>query len=222
MASCKWCKKSGIFLSVDNRGLCKKCAAAISFDLQQRSRVIASSLQIINDGKKFKTRYERCDLVLEHAYQLEKYEKSGISVSETLPSKLILDLDELKDELLNEEIESIAKASISRSEQAASIKGRISLYNKGILKLEDLKDFVGDYESISSAIEHLRKKSKEFQLNSFLENARKFEFKGQTKKAIDQYWEALYFLKNDEIDDRQQMDQIRDLEEKIRILKRIE
>ena len=51
-----------------------------------------------------------------------------------------------------------------------------------------------------------------------IEDAKKAEFKNQRKKALDKYYEALYFLKNDEIDDSLQQDHISMIESKIKEL----
>lgn len=51
--------------------------------------------------------------------------------------------------------------------------------------------------------------------NACLEAARKAEFKGQKKKALDQCQDALYFLYNDEIDDSLQAEKIVEIEAKI-------
>jgi hypothetical protein len=52
--------------------------------------------------------------------------------------------------------------------------------------------------NITSVLDELESQvlafSQETQLNAFVESARKAEFKGQKKKAIDQYQEALFFL----------------------------
>jgi len=49
-------------------------------------------------------------------------------------------------------------------------------------------------------------------LNKYLEEAGKAEFKGNLKKALDQYQEALYFLKNDDVDDILQSKEIASIE----------
>ncbi len=62
---------------------------------------------------------------------------------------------------------------------------------------------------------HLKDRIQATQLEAFLEAARKAEFKRQAKKALDSYYDALYFLKHDEIDDVHQAEHIRMIEEKI-------
>jgi len=53
------------------------------------------------------------------------------------------------------------------------------------------------------------------QLNEYIEEAKKAEFKDQKSKALDKYQEALYFLQNDEIDDSLQKENIDELKAKI-------
>jgi len=51
-----------------------------------------------------------------------------------------------------------------------------------------------------------------------LDKAKKYEFKGNNKKALDFYYESLYFLKTDNIDDEVQKEQINEIENKIKSL----
>ncbi len=219
MASCKWCKKSGVFVKVDYRGLCKSCSAEVSFELQQRARVIDSSLKIVNDGKVFKTRWERCELVLEHARQLQRYEQMDISVSEPSPSTVISNLEEVQEEILTEQIELILKDSISKAKLAKTDSSITSAINMGITKLEKLSDIVGDEDSVFQAMDTLNEQSKKILYSSFIEKAKKFEFKEQYSKALDQYYEALYVLKTDDVNDAKQVAEIEELEQKIQELK---
>ena len=53
------------------------------------------------------------------------------------------------------------------------------------------------------------------QLNAYLDEAKKAEFKGQRKKALDRYYDALYFLKHDEIEDALQQEHLSAIEAKI-------
>jgi hypothetical protein len=53
---------------------------------------------------------------------------------------------------------------------------------------------------------------------AYMEKAEKAEFKGQQKKALEQYYEALYYLKHNEVDDVLKAEHIAGLEQKIRSL----
>ena len=52
-------------------------------------------------------------------------------------------------------------------------------------------------------------------MSGYVETAEKAEFKGNTKQALDQYLEALYFLKTDDVDDQLQAAEIARISRKI-------
>ena len=70
-------------------------------------------------------------------------------------------------------------------------------------------------ETIELELKSLIHKTK---LDKFLEAAKKAEFKGNKKKAIDQYQEALYFIRNDDVPDDQQGQYIEKIESKLKEL----
>ena len=80
---------------------------------------------------------------------------------------------------------------------------------------EKRKQELRDQAKLDQLEARVRRFSHETQLNAYLEAARKAEFKGQKKKALEQYKEALYFLKTDEIDDLSQAEEISKIEAKI-------
>jgi hypothetical protein len=55
-------------------------------------------------------------------------------------------------------------------------------------------------------------------LDNELEKAEKAEFKGQKKKALDAYLDALFLIRKDSIDDAKQQKEISQIELKIREL----
>lgn len=83
------------------------------------------------------------------------------------------------------------------------------------MKIFENKELLLNKSKLDEMEIKVRKFLHETQLNAFLEEARKAEFKGNKKKALDQYKEALYFLRNDEIDDSLQAGKIKEIEKKI-------
>ena len=74
-------------------------------------------------------------------------------------------------------------------------------------------------DSVFKAIDKLNSQSNKILYSYFIEKAKKFEFKEQYSKALDQYYEALYVLKTDDVDDAEQGAEIKELELKIQELK---
>jgi cobalamin biosynthesis Mg chelatase CobN len=77
---------------------------------------------------------------------------------------------------------------------------------------------VGDREGLEALNREISQLIQETQLADHLEEAEKLEFKGQRKKALDRYYEALYQLRHDSIPDGRQNESIARVEAKIREL----
>lgn len=212
MATCLWCNKAGFFLRVDKNGLCGNCMSFVLMDVEQRARIIKESFNLLTKSKTFKTRLHRCELILEHARELKKYESAGIKTVEPLPSRIIEEYQSTRDNLIIETLDADIEKAVAKSELASSPKIAVNAINACLLKIRELRGLLNDPDKVATKEERLKKLAHKTQLNGHLDAARKAEFKGQTKKAIDQYQEALYFLKNDDIDDSKQMKEIQEIE----------
>ena len=85
----------------------------------------------------------------------------------------------------------------------------------GVIKLREVTQDLKKASLVKPMEEKLRQEIHRVTLDGYLEAARKAEFKGNTKRAIDQYQEALYFIRNADIDDAQQQSSIREIEDKL-------
>lgn len=215
MAQCKLCGKKGIFLSISSNGLCNNCDPILVLEVTQKARIIQDCMRIIDDSKKMETRLSRCDLLLDHAKQLLKYEIKEIDTFDPSPSELLNEYTPMRDQIVVEGVDNEINKHITKAEISTTIRTKITNAEKALLSIEQGKKLIKDLSKLKS----LELKVKSFihstKLQSFLDEAQKAEFKGQIKKAIDQYKEALYFLKSDEIDDDLQKNEISKISQKI-------
>jgi len=218
MGQCIWCGRKGIFVSVDRNNLCRNCQPAIYLDIQQRGRIVEESQKLIEKSENFKTRIHRIGVILEHAQALTQYEEKGVSTITPPPSECEKHYIDLKNELTYENITSEIEKIMNKAKIALSAKTKMTEANKAVLKIIERKKELQDEDKI----DNLNKKEKDIknfmhktQLNEFLEEAKKAEFKGQQSKALDKYQEALYFLQTDEIDDSLQKEKIDGIKSKI-------
>lgn len=215
MATCKWCGKKGLFVSVDRNGLCSSCGPAIMIEAKSRLKVIRESQEIINKSKKLDTVLSRIDTIIENGTALLKYEKAGINILDPLPSRLIKVAESSKEEAIIEFVNQEVDKFMTKAETSATPKSQITQASKALEKIADGRKMVQSPEVFCP----IERKVKTFihvtQLNIYLDAAKKAEFKGQNKKAIDQYQEAIYFIKNDDIDDAMQAKEIGQFESKI-------
>lgn len=215
MAQCKMCGQKGFFLSVSANGLCKSCEPIVVMDVQQRGRIINDCMKLVSESKNMKTRLSRCDLLIEHAQALLEYEHKGISTVSPSPSQLLSEYTAMRDQIVLEGVTAEVEKALAKAEIAATPPTSINEANKALLKIREGKQELRDQAKLDQLEARIRRFAHERQLNAYLEAAHKAEFKGQKKKALDQYQEALYFLRSDEIDDSLQEEKISGIEAKI-------
>jgi hypothetical protein len=215
MAKCKYCEKKGFFTTVDSSGLCSKCGPVVAVEVNQRKRILIDSVQLVNDSKNFATRLSRCDLILEHAGHLLQYEDKGIPTLEPRPSEFIEEYTRERDMIIIEEAEHLARKAVAKADVAATSKTKHSALSAGLLKVSEVLEYSENKSVGSEIVEDLKTKMHRAILDGYLDGARKAEFKNNSKKAIDQYQEALYYIKNDDIPDELQKSEIQEIESKI-------
>lgn len=215
MSRCRLCERKSLFLSVSKDGLCKNCQPLVEMDVRQRVRIMQDSLELIDKSKKLETRISRCKLFLDHARELLRYENKSIPTMDPLPSRLIQKYEPIKEDIINEGLKEEVEKALAKAELATTPKTKINNANKAILKIREYKKELKNHSKAETLESRIKKFTHETQLNAFLEKAHKYEFKGQKKKALDQYQDALFFIKNDDIDDDIQKKEIVKLEAKI-------
>lgn len=220
MAQCLNCGRSGLFLSVSVNGLCKNCDPIVGLDVRQRARIITESAKLIGQSTKLDTQLSRCDLFLQHAKALLLYERKGIPTVNPLPSSLIEQYQKKRNTLLCEGLERIVNEAIAKANLSPNIKTKIGHASKAFLKLREYHDMVASSVLLEGLGQKLRDYIHRAQLGAYLEAANKAAFKGDKKKALDQYYEALYLLKHDEVDDALQVTEIGQIEAKIAALEK--
>lgn len=159
------------------------------------------------------TRLSRCDLAIQHLKSLQQYELREIVTTTPEPTEVLRNYEIKRREIIKEGLEKERQSALNKASVAQSAKSKISALSKAVLAARSVKSQAPD---IAGKIEiDLLTEIARITVADYLEKARKAEFKNQKKKALEQYYEALYFLKHDEIDDRLQTENIRMLETKI-------
>jgi len=215
MAQCKMCGRKGFFLSVSKDGLCKSCESIVVMDIQQRGRIINDCIKLVNESKNMNTQLSRYDLLKEHVQALLEYEHKRIPTISPPPSQFLSEYTANRDQIVLEGVTAEVEKALARAEIAATPRTSINEANKALLKIREGKKELNDKVKLDQLETRIRHFSHEKQLNEYLEAARKAEFKGKKKKALDQYQEALYFLRSDDIDDSLQAEKIGEIETKI-------
>lgn len=215
MATCVWCGKKGFFVLVNNEGFCKNCED-VHMVVKRHLEIIQESQKIVLSSKNINTKLSRLDVIIDNAKSISKYEEKIPGIVSPSTSEIIRVCLSDKKEIILESVYSTVSKHQNKAELAVTLKSKINELNKILLKLNEAKSILGEYPQKLIIIERsIRSEIHKIKLNNIIEAAKKAEFKGQVKKAIDQYQEALYFLKTDDVDDSSQKQSIAEVEKKI-------
>jgi hypothetical protein len=215
MSECALCHKKGIFLSLTQYSLCKECNYKVVLDVEQRGRVIQDSIRLVHESKNLETRLSRLKLSITHLEAIEHYEMLGIPTLGPLPSELKRKYEGLNDSIIEETIRHDFDDIKTRKDAGQTLTSLENNIVKMILRIKDNKANLRNGGCLDALEKEVVLYQNRIRLEHFLENARKAEFKGQKRKALDQYQEALYLLKNDKIDDASQEEQIMQVTEAV-------
>jgi hypothetical protein len=187
----------------------------VAMEVNSRVRVIKDSMEFAEKGKTLDTRLSRCELVIEYAQALSKYEQLGISTINPSPSALMYQYQVKRNEILVEGLKDELRRTFDKVSVAQNPKAKINHLSKLLLTIREHKMKIPGEYNIDDLEKRVIDSISDIQLETYLDTARKAEFKGNNKKALDQYYEALYFLQHDDIDDSLQKEMILKIEAKI-------
>ena len=215
MAQCKYCGNKGFFLSVSEHGLCNACHTPVVVDINQRMSRVNESMRIIQNSKVLGTQLHRFELIQEDLNVLCEYEEKGIAHG---ASKLLDTLDAFREDVIANNIKAAVDSAIAKADAAPSAKQSMTAASKALLTInEGLQELPGNNELI--ACKHrVNKYVSDAKLNSVLDSAKLAEFKGKTNRAIDLYKEALFHLNNIDDKDQWQLEQVAEIETRIKEL----
>lgn len=203
MPRCNQCEKKGFFLSLDERGLCGECSPLVAMDIQQRVRIMDDSKRLASEGKTFTTRFSRFQLLIEQLEHLLEYEKRNISTLTPSPSKLLDDLRGYEHKIISEETAKVSEKAKKQAQVAINTTAKFNLLAKASLKVQEIYSAAEQKKGEQQAVNELQELMHRVKLDGYLESAEKARFKGNIKKAIDQYKEALFYAMSIDLPDNQ-------------------
>lgn len=218
MGTCRLCNGSGWFLQVSGIGLCNQCAFVHAMDLEQHSRIIGESINIIDNSKNLSTVLSRIDVALRSCDQLRRYEMKGIPTIVTSPSAAMVKIEQHRKAAISQAAKKISADAMVKAAAIPASASAARIYSKAIAKLADLYSLVKDVTEIEQIEASLKAEMDTAELKAQLAKAERAEFKGQKKKAIEAYLDALFLIRKDSIADQYQKSEINAIKQKISAL----
>lgn len=218
MATCKLCDNSGWFFKVDKDGLCRTCAPIWSSTVAQAVRVINESLEIARGTKSLGTLISRSRLAIEQCRTLRRYEQRGLTSTDPAPSQFLNHLEAEREKALLEWLDAEIIKVRAKSQAATTPAAKTRPFSKLLEAFTDIYAELDDVTKIETRELMIRHEMDALRLDIELDKAERLAFKGQRKRALDAYLDALYLLRKDSIPDNRQQAEVSRIESKIREL----
>ena len=218
MGICRNCDDRGWFLKIDGNGLCPKCRVEVLPDILRRGEIIEQSLAIAQKTKNVATLLSRSSLIVDHCRHLERFHAKGIPTITPPPAEFRRSIEAAIRSAVAEAVDAEIYAARQKAENATTDSGKLGGYGKGIEKLTKLMDEVVDVSDLELGVERLRRERDGLRFDLLGRKAEVAKAKGQSKKAVDLWIEAIMALRHDTTPDSEQADRIRRAEVAIRDL----
>ena len=183
------------------RGLLDKQARdAESFEIDSVMRVVDESIEIVGTSKNYDTVKSRLSIAIDKLQYLIARYPHRIDIKTALEKCLAHRIPVHTNALCTAVDALMAKAKLAKT-----IPGKTNAANKALLLLKDgLADEFVDNDAIKKTASAIQLYLNKEELKETETRAERFEFKGNFKKALDTYQDALFFLRRDNYDDSSQ------------------
>ncbi|UEX79755.1 hypothetical protein [Sediminicurvatus halobius] len=215
MAKCKLCKRSGWFLGKDKDGICTKCQKKVNPQKSEVMRLLDEYTEHIRNSKKLDTTLFYYKLGLMALENLKMFEDRGISTIDPPPSQAIQEWREERAKKVLEPLNTQRILARSKSENAITVSGKIEPFSKVLEQVTEYQIQFEDIDELQEFEHEVRKEIADTIAHAHLHEAEKAEFKGQNKKALEIYLEALFSIRKDNVPDDEQSQLIEKIESKI-------
>ncbi len=182
-----------------------------SMEVSRAAEIINESSDLVDFSSNPATRLGRLELIISRAqYILSKY-PHRTEFRDPLEKALAYRVP-----LHNKIIEDSVQKCMDKARAARTITGKMNSAAKALEILrEALDNEYADKVKVKKSARTVRFFMYQEELKNITTKAEKFEFKANYKKALDAYQDALFFLKQEDIGEPQQADDIQRIEKKI-------
>lgn len=191
-------------------------SAAVSARVEELAGQIDERVPKLGKTRSTTTKIRLLDELLQAAEELQGFERKGAPTISPPPSEILPGFRRQREEAIRSEIEAIARKAVAAAE-AAVVDQRAPIVQKALQKAAEWEGLLPEGR-VAQPVAELKALLHVARLESMVEEARRYEFKGDARRALDLYQEALYMVLNDEVPDEQQQEEIHALDAKIRAL----
>jgi len=186
--------------------------------LESVIRVFNESVELAQNSTNIKTRLSRCDTAKKQVAVLVAYYVRGLNTPD--PNLCHDSIQKLRAAVVADHILKVFADARAKAAVASTAKTKSNVLRQAVLKIRDVLQVanLASVTPVETVIRFLLLEAHEMEIKEILTAADKAAFKGQAAKAKERYEEALFTLRNDNIDDTAQAPAIVWLEDRIRLL----
>ena len=209
MAKCRMCNESGWFLSTNEKGLCEQCETTWQIEVPRRIQIIEQSLEIATNTKNLNTLLSRFNVALSACYELGGYEHRSIPTTEPSPNILAKNIRLKREKMILIWIRRELDQARRKSKAATTPTSKTRPYGKLLESIGIVYEELGnDVSAVGNEEAQVRKEMDATRISIEIERAQKLAFKGDNKRALAAYLDALFLLHSDSTPDDQQQEEI--------------
>lgn len=157
MAQCKWCGSKGLLVFTNKDGYCKSCQNAIYSEIKENIEVIQNVIKIVGGSDDYRGIIHQCNLLIQTAGNLSKYENKGLDVIQPPPSEIIESAKTEKRDQTIKYVTSEIGSYITKIESMKRIHAKQNNINHAVMVLKTYKPLMA-----ISEINNLEIKIKDF------------------------------------------------------------
>ena len=191
-------------------------SAAVSARVEELAASLDERVPKLAKARASTTVLRLLDELIQAAEELQAFELRGEPTITPLPSEILPGFRRQREEAIRAEIEAIMRKAVAAAE-AAVVEKRAAIVQKALQKAAEWEGLLPEGQ-VAQPVAELKALLHVARLEAMVEEARRYEFKGDARRALDLYQEALYMVLNDDIPDEQQQEEIHALDAKIRAL----
>ena len=213
MRTCKWCNKSGWFLSLSKDGYCQSCEAEVKSNIIHATQVLNESMRLMKRGKDLDLRLSKAKVAIQKLRELLPYYQKGLVKLKPSPQEWVTRIHSEERKMANQHIGTLLKDAIRRAQQVQNADQRSSVFEL----VEEAIQKYGDHLGKANKMRWLSRIESEMgYLIKDLENA--MQKTSERDIALAQYKETLDMIKAEFSGSREQIMEIRRIEKLIRDL----
>ncbi|GAB4257444.1 MAG: hypothetical protein Kow0092_04340 [Deferrisomatales bacterium] len=161
MKRCKWCGQSKWLGLSRERGLCKRCESVVEADVALREKRIKRALVAMDLASNVDVVVAHCNVILQNAEALLKYERKGIPTVSPSPSQIIHSVKARKDALLADVVRREVRGAQHRAQAAFDPRTKVEILAEAFVKVKGVRAKFTNDRVVDASLAELSRRIRE-------------------------------------------------------------